>query len=143
MKKIINQCIKEGINLRHQTVVDENRAVLPNFIIIGAAKSATTTLSNALKRHPDIFISKPKEPKFFWRNYAKGWDWYISRLRKGEGIKFRGEASTMYASQLRSFRKAPKLMSIYLPDVKLIYICLLYTSPSPRDLSTSRMPSSA
>ena len=26
---------------------------------------------------------------------------------------------------------------------KLIKICLLYTSPSPRDLSTSRMPSSA
>jgi len=25
----------------------------------------------------------------------------------------------------------------------LIYSCLLYTSPSPRDLSTSRMPSSA
>ena len=25
----------------------------------------------------------------------------------------------------------------------LAYICLLYTSPSPRDLSTSRMPSSA
>ena len=24
-----------------------------------------------------------------------------------------------------------------------IYSCLLYTSPSPRDLSTSRMPSSA
>ena len=27
--------------------------------------------------------------------------------------------------------------------VALIVICLLYTSPSPRDLSTSRMPSSA
>ena len=26
---------------------------------------------------------------------------------------------------------------------ELPYICLLYTSPSPRDLSTSRMPSSA
>ena len=25
----------------------------------------------------------------------------------------------------------------------LLYSCLLYTSPSPRDLSTSRMPSSA
>ena len=24
-----------------------------------------------------------------------------------------------------------------------VYTCLLYTSPSPRDLSTSRMPSSA
>ena len=29
------------------------------------------------------------------------------------------------------------------PDEWLIYSCLLYTSPSPRDLSTSRMPSSA
>ena len=30
-------------------------------------------------------------------------------------------------------------------DVKALdlYACLLYTSPSPRDLSTSRMPSSA
>ena len=27
--------------------------------------------------------------------------------------------------------------------VKLVYICLLYTSPSPRDISGSRMPSSA
>ena len=27
--------------------------------------------------------------------------------------------------------------------VNFIDICLLYTSPSPRDLSTSRMPSSA
>ena len=26
---------------------------------------------------------------------------------------------------------------------ELVYDCLLYTSPSPRDLSTSRMPSSA
>ena len=26
---------------------------------------------------------------------------------------------------------------------RLVYACLLYTSPSPRDLSTSRMPSSA
>ena len=30
-----------------------------------------------------------------------------------------------------------------LPDDDQFYDCLLYTSPSPRDLSTSRMPSSA
>ena len=30
----------------------------------------------------------------------------------------------------------------YIPSTDT-YICLLYTSPSPRDLSTSRMPSSA
>ena len=29
------------------------------------------------------------------------------------------------------------------PMFALFYVCLLYTSPSPRDLSTSRMPSSA
>ena len=29
------------------------------------------------------------------------------------------------------------------PTISLSNICLLYTSPSPRDLSTSRMPSSA
>ena len=28
-------------------------------------------------------------------------------------------------------------------EIDLCVICLLYTSPSPRDLSTSRMPSSA
>ena len=28
-------------------------------------------------------------------------------------------------------------------DVELLWSCLLYTSPSPRDLSTSRMPPSA
>ena len=32
---------------------------------------------------------------------------------------------------------------IFLPVFILELICLLYTSPSPRDLSTSRMPSSA
>ena len=30
-----------------------------------------------------------------------------------------------------------------LAGLAFLYVCLLYTSPSPRDLSTSRMPSSA
>jgi len=32
---------------------------------------------------------------------------------------------------------------VFLTAVAQLWICLLYTSPSPRDLSTSRMPSSA
>ena len=32
---------------------------------------------------------------------------------------------------------------VIMGSVSLDYFCLLYTSPSPRDLSTSRMPSSA
>ena len=37
--------------------------------------------------------------------------------------------------------QAARLM-VGMPDYDT-YVCLLYTSPSPRDLSTSRMPSSA
>ena len=34
-------------------------------------------------------------------------------------------------------------MAVASPDTGSFSTCLLYTSPSPRDLSTSRMPSSA
>ena len=41
----------------------------------------------------------------------------------------------------------PSLLQVELNGVERLYVspdgCLLYTSPSPRDLSTSRMPSSA
>ena len=47
-----------------------------------------------------------------------------------------GIASTL--SSLHSLVAAAKS-----PKTKLVWTCLLYTSPSPRDLSTSRMPSSA
>ena len=39
--------------------------------------------------------------------------------------------------------KGNELKKFYAQDGHGIKICLLYTSPSPRDLSTSRMPSSA
>ena len=39
--------------------------------------------------------------------------------------------------------RAGKLLNEILFSMKLSRDCLLYTSPSPRDLSTSRMPSSA
>ncbi len=38
---------------------------LPNFIIIGAGRSGTTSLYHYLKQHPDIYMSPVKEPKFF------------------------------------------------------------------------------
>lgn len=39
--------------------------VLPNFLIIGAAKAGTTSIAQYLDQHPDIFISPVKEPFFF------------------------------------------------------------------------------
>jgi Sulfotransferase domain len=37
----------------------------PNFIIIGSAKSGTTSLAGILDRHPDCCFSRPKEVSFF------------------------------------------------------------------------------
>ena len=47
----------------------------------------------------------------------------------------------------RSLNHMSKSFQSVMTDIsgmlKEVYNCLLYTSPSPRDLSTSRMPSSA
>ena len=45
-------------------------------------------------------------------------------------------ATTPPTTNAAIFNKTPTTKKLYVP-------CLLYTSPSPRDLSTSRMPSSA
>ena len=40
-------------------------ARLPNFFILGAGRSGTTTLYFVLREHPEIFLPTPKEPTFF------------------------------------------------------------------------------
>ena len=45
--------------------------VLPNFLIVGAAKSGTTSLYHYLSEHPQIFMSALKEPKFLSSDYLK------------------------------------------------------------------------
>ena len=38
---------------------------MPNFLIIGAAKSGTTALYQYLKQHPQIYMSPVQDPEFF------------------------------------------------------------------------------
>src|SRR6201995_1980096 len=38
---------------------------MPDFLVIGAPKAGTTALHAALARHPGLFMSPVKEPKFF------------------------------------------------------------------------------
>jgi hypothetical protein len=45
--------------------INGNRYNLPNFLIVGAARSATTTLFYHLEQHRDIVMSSIKEPHFF------------------------------------------------------------------------------
>ena len=62
---------------------------------------------------------------------------------------FEEEAVISYTEYLNEIEEG-KIENIKAPDIAINYwnlplnsSCLLYTSPSPRDLSTSRMPSSA
>jgi len=52
--------------------------LLPNFICPGAHKSATTTLYNLLRQHPDVYLPDIKELHFFDKEekYSKGISWY-------------------------------------------------------------------
>ncbi len=40
-------------------------STLPNFIVVGAAKSGTTSLYHYLQQHPDVYMSPVKEPEYF------------------------------------------------------------------------------
>ncbi len=41
----------------------------PNFFIVGAPKCGTTALSEYLRQHPRAFVTQPKEPHFFSRDF--------------------------------------------------------------------------
>ncbi len=94
----------------------------PNFIVIGAPKAATTSICTFLGRHPEVFVSYPKEPFFFCYDdvYAKGWDWYLSLFESANGQKAIGEGSTPYA-QVDTFPKTVERIHKHLPHAKLIY----------------------
>lgn len=41
---------------------------VPNFLIVGAAKAGTTSLAHYLSKHPDIYLPKEKELRFFTKD---------------------------------------------------------------------------
>ena len=95
----------------------------PTFLIIGAAKAATTTLAGKLRDPPDVTFSKVKETHFFslQQQYGRGWDWYLSLFDHHENQTAIGEASTSY-SRIRSHPRVVKRIAQHLPDVKIIYM---------------------
>jgi hypothetical protein len=96
---------------------------LPDFLVIGAMKSATTTLHEQLARQPGLFMSRPKEPNFFSDDavFAKGLGWYTSIFQRAEEKHLRGESSTHY-TKLPTYPKTVERMVKALPRVKLIYL---------------------
>jgi len=107
-----------------------NTHILPNFLIVGAAKSGTTSIYHYLSQHPQIFMSPVKEPGFFayrdpyieehfkgaTRFTAKSMEQYRALFEGVSHERAIGEASTIYLES----PAAPTRICEQLPGVKLI-----------------------
>ncbi len=94
---------------------------LPDFVIIGAAKSGTTTLFQYLSRHPRVCAPNEKEPDFFADKFHRGWEWYTSNFEDARPGQVCGEASTVY-TWWQEYPTCAARIGKYLPNAKLIYI---------------------
>ncbi len=109
--------------------------IMPNFLIIGAAKSGTTALYAYSKQHPEIYVSPLKEPRFFAFEGEKvdfcgpgsdvfnqetitNLEAYRALFNRVSDEKAIGEASPAYLC----VPKAAECIYHYIPDVKLIVI---------------------
>ena len=96
---------------------------LPDFIIIGAMKCATSTLHLQLALQPGFFMSEPKEPNFFSNDeiYARGMDWYRGLFANAPAGSLCGESSTHY-TKLPTYPRTVERMMTHVPGAKLIYV---------------------
>jgi len=91
--------------------------MLPNFLIIGAQKAATSWLAKCLGEHPDVFMVEIKEIHFFNHRFERGLAWYESHFRDWAGQAAIGEATPGYINH----PNAPDRIQTTLGDeVKLI-----------------------
>jgi hypothetical protein len=79
----------------------------PDFFVVGAANSGTTSLYTWLTQHPEVFVPALKEPHYFsqirpsyeqryMRTYVTQERAYLKLFRRGAGCRAVGEASPSY-----------------------------------------------
>ena len=112
---------------RHWYGVTNSIRVLPDFIVIGAAKSGTTSLYHYFKKHPNIMGSYKKEIGFFDDNYNLGIEWYRSWFPTKTSIEKRtkkNKKNLVYEGSPGYFQKQWCIKNMYetLPNVKLILV---------------------
>lgn len=99
--------------------------IRPLGLIIGAMKSGTTTLFQALAQHPQVAVCRYKEPNYFSDdiNFAKGDGWYRGLWRWNDTQhRVAVEASTSYA-KFPSIKQVPeRIAESYGSNVRLLYI---------------------
>lgn len=96
---------------------------LPDFIIIGGMKCATSTLHDQLAELPGISMSSPKEPNFFSddQEYARGMDWYAG-LFMDEKAQLFGESSTHYTKFPTYPKTIDRMLEHGLTETKFVYV---------------------
>lgn len=102
---------------------DKSAIRLPDFVIIGAMKSATSTLQEQLALQEGIFMSEPKEPNFFSDDsqYRRGVVWYSGLFAGAPDSALLGEASTHY-TKLPTYENAVARMHDLLPGARMVYV---------------------
>ena len=108
---------------------------LPNFLVIGAGKSGTTSLYYYLRQHPEIFMSPVKEPGFFAleghpldfrgpgderlrETTATTLESYEKLFSEARGESAVGESSVLYLYD----GNAHESIARHIPDVKLLAV---------------------
>jgi hypothetical protein len=101
-----------------------DRSPWPDFFVIGAGKSGTTTLYEVLRQHPQVHVSAEKEPNYFsdakysFRDTAIGKDEYLALYRDAGEHRRRGDFSTSYflcpqaPARIREHNKAARFIVI-------------------------------
>lgn len=93
---------------------------LPNLFVIGAAKCGTTSLHFYLAQHPEISMTREKEPDVFsapeWRSRLA---WYRGRF--SSGATYRGEASPGYSAHPLN-PGVPERIREVAPDARFLYL---------------------
>ncbi len=98
-------------------MIIKNQEWAPDFIGIGAMKSASYWIYKCLEAHPGICVSSKKEVHFFDSpNYDNGVEWYRSFFSHCEQELVKGEFTPDYLSNL----DAASLIYKHFPEVKII-----------------------
>ena len=93
----------------------------PDFVIIGAQKSGTTSLYHYIVQHPEIEPASKKEIKFFDIHYSEGEKWYLSHFPPKypwADNRITGEGSPEYMY----LPWAAERLIEFLPETKLVAI---------------------
>lgn len=116
--------MRDGRPIDKETPTSTNKiAHWPDFFVIGAPKSGTTSLAAYLADHPNVSFSKVKEPFFFSTDLHSSLDAmtseeYLSLFPVKTDKCLRGEASANY---MFSVDAVPNILTVR-PDAKFIAI---------------------